>query len=225
MFARMIFVFIFICFFAPFVCFCEEKVTIKTYYPTPVGVYNQVTAITLASQVLSVGDINGDTDIDDADVPDITTAPGRAWILGRTGVGTNSPEALLHVSWDSAPSNRSIAVFESGPTAGDVQFHIKQEYGVSSFNAIELMAQDGTLLTPQDRQIILNPGGGNVGVGETNPQAALDVNGDMSIDRILQINIEESSPAVCDADNKGVITFDSAANVFKGCRDNLWWTF
>ncbi|MCM8787527.1 MAG: hypothetical protein NC935_05680 [Candidatus Omnitrophica bacterium] len=71
----------------------QETLTITTYYPAPVGVYNQ-----LVTRTLGVGDNNNDEQITALDAPNFNTNPGDVWIAGNVGIGTTNPQARLDVS-------------------------------------------------------------------------------------------------------------------------------
>ena len=76
-------------------CFAsDESITVTTYYPSPYGSYSY-----LQTDKLGVGDNNSDGIFTNADVP---TTSGDAWIKGRVGIGTNSPQAKLDISGPGA---------------------------------------------------------------------------------------------------------------------------
>ncbi len=71
----------------------QESVTLTTYYPAPVGVYQRLVTLTLG-----VGDSNASGTVDAADAPNPATNPGDAWIAGDVGLGTTNLRARLDVS-------------------------------------------------------------------------------------------------------------------------------
>ena len=75
----------------------QETITLTTYYPSPVGVYNR-----LVTNTLGVGNNDGDTAITIADTPDPASEPGDVWIAGNVGIGTmdTSGPAKLKVNGD-----------------------------------------------------------------------------------------------------------------------------
>ena len=115
--------------------------------------------------------------------------------IGRVGVGTNTPQSTFHVngsSWfqgDTSPlppgAGKGIVVGFSG----------EQGY-ISAF--------DYGAFTPKN--LLLNLGGGNVGIGTTNPQAKLDVAGTIKTN-ILQItggsDLAEKFEVAADVSNAG----------------------
>ena len=68
----------------------SEQLTITTYYPSPVGVYNDLQAYKLA-----VGDTDGDGQLTSADLPaDINDF----LVAGKVGIGTTTPGNTLDVN-------------------------------------------------------------------------------------------------------------------------------
>jgi hypothetical protein len=94
---------------------------------------------------------------------------------GRVGIGTNTPQAKFNVvgtSWFQGDTTPLPATAGKGVLIG-----FSGEFGyVSAF--------DYGAFVPKN--LLLNLGGGNVGIGTTNPQAKLDVAGTMKAN-ILQI--------------------------------------
>ncbi|MCM8774615.1 MAG: hypothetical protein NC820_07810, partial [Candidatus Omnitrophica bacterium] len=80
MFFKKVLVFLSICVSC---AFAQESITLTTYYPAPLGVYNR-----LEAQSLGVGDNNNDGTINITDVPN---NPGDVWIRGNVGIGTTNP--------------------------------------------------------------------------------------------------------------------------------------
>lgn len=62
--------------------FCDETMTITTYYPSPYGSYNQ-----LQTYMLGVGDNNNNGSLDANDVP---STQGDVWIAGNVGIGNGT---------------------------------------------------------------------------------------------------------------------------------------
>ncbi len=71
----------------------EETITITTFYPSPVGVYNR-----LITRALGVGDVNNDGQITETDSPDPTTNAGRLLVRGGIGIGTTNLQAVLDIN-------------------------------------------------------------------------------------------------------------------------------
>ena len=71
----------------PFCAFAvDEELTIATYYPSPYGSYNS-----LQSNMLGVGDYNGDGNFNSADVP---TTSGNIWSAGNVTIKAGSSLCL-----------------------------------------------------------------------------------------------------------------------------------
>ena len=79
---KSIFLFSVFLFFCSTFAFCDENITITTYYPSPYGSYNS-----LQVNNLGVGDVNADTAFTSADVP---SGSGNVWIAGKVGIGTGA---------------------------------------------------------------------------------------------------------------------------------------
>jgi hypothetical protein len=82
----LLFVFTFI----PFLAFCDETLTIATYYPSPYGSYNELS--TASNTYLATSS-------------------------GNVGIGTTSPTSKLHVAGLPVYANNAAAI-AGGLTAG-----------------------------------------------------------------------------------------------------------
>ncbi|MCM8823232.1 MAG: hypothetical protein NC822_00960, partial [Candidatus Omnitrophica bacterium] len=102
MFFKKVWVFLFISLSC---AFAQETITITTYYPAPLGVYNR-----LEAQSLGVGDNNNDGIVNTNDVP---PNAGDVWIRGNVGIGTTLPLDLLTISGNNADAG--IVSFNNNP--------------------------------------------------------------------------------------------------------------
>ncbi|OGY55958.1 MAG: hypothetical protein A2912_03180 [Candidatus Buchananbacteria bacterium RIFCSPLOWO2_01_FULL_40_23b] len=93
---------------------------------------------------------------------------------GSIGIGTTNPAKKLEVIGGNDEQALRIAE-ASGGTVGRLElgYNSASDYG-------RIQAWDQTA-TPQARNLILQPGGGNVGIGTTNPGSSLDVIGPSSL--------------------------------------------
>src|SRR5436190_201820 len=94
----------------------------------------------------------------------------------NVGIGTNSPQAKLHIS----ASDASIALFGPNPAGGKL-FVGASSTNQSAASTAQVITSDGNLhIDPalnkniylgfyQPKDIFLNPNGGNVGIGTTSP--------------------------------------------------------
>ena len=93
---------------------------------------------------------------------------------GNVGIGTSSPTQKLDIvgSYAAAGDSSGILKIRGGATGADTQLN----FGVSADNGYGWIQATDVGLT-NNINIILNPLGGNVGIGTTNPTARLHVSG------------------------------------------------
>lgn len=75
-----------------------EQMCVTTYYPSPNGSYDA-----LSVKRLSVGDTNGDGNVNASDVP---SSRGYLLVEDKLGIGTNAPTASLQILDTTAPQFR-----------------------------------------------------------------------------------------------------------------------
>ena len=98
---------------------------------------------------------------------------------GNVGIGTSSPQSLLHLEGGTATQNliasSGNAVFRMADSATS---GTRKEFTITvdnTNNRVDIQAVQQGVAT---RNITLNAGGGNVGIGTTSPTTLLDVNTD-----------------------------------------------
>ena len=101
---------------------------------------------------------------------------------GNVGIGTTSPNTMLHVDAAASPSPTYPTL---GTASGVLGLSINELHGMylgadgSSGNGwIQAMREDGTGTA---YNLSLQPSGGNVGIGETNPSQKLQVTGKIKV--------------------------------------------
>jgi hypothetical protein len=143
---------------------------------------------------LSSRHVDGKSFVDDSDddlflnwdkgthvvVGNLTGTPSSLWVSGDAGVGTSTPRNRLGVR--GRGTAEELLSFEDA--TGVTHWHINQNLGGTNrgLNFAETNVADGRLFLSD---------GGNVGVGTTDPQARLDVNG-----RILRNGDDFSSTGI-----------------------------
>ncbi len=105
------------------------------------------------------------------------TSSGNILVGGRVGIGTTSPTQKLDIvgSYAAAGDSSGILKIRGGATGTDTQLN----FGVSADNGYGWIQATDVGLT-NNINIILNPLGGNIGIGTTNPVARLQVAGNIS---------------------------------------------
>ena len=166
-------------------CVFAEDITITTYYPSPSGSYSS-----LQADKLGVGDNNADGLWTAADVP---TNAGEVWIRGSVGIGRTAPELKLHINavsagWPVASgTTQNYGSFRLGTndSNGILDFGVNGGSGawIQMTNRIDLSA-----VYP----LILNPNGGNVGIGTTAPVGKLHIVSNAA-DQNAYLNIENTA--------------------------------
>ncbi|MBU0502754.1 MAG: tail fiber domain-containing protein, partial [Candidatus Omnitrophota bacterium] len=130
--------------------FAEETITITTYYPSPYGSYYNLTA----SNNVTLANVTG----------------------SRVGIGTATPGTKLHVFQDQTtiPDNIALVTLESGGTATGGKGRVLDVYTTRGDGFTDgYIAQFRNSASTK----MYIRGDGRVGIGQTNPGAALDVNG------------------------------------------------
>ena len=120
------------------------------------------------------------------DTADIITEKVRFQNNGNVGIGTTSPEAKLDIQSASGGGN---AVYMRGGTYTNISFATgirflqpastinanRQFRFTSGDSALTIQGIDGSGSDATDTNLILQPSGGNVGIGTTTPRGNLDV--------------------------------------------------
>ena len=95
---------------------------------------------------------------------------------GNVGIGTSSPSAPLHLYATSAPHRGQLSISAPSNAAAFLSFYDGSDYGgyiLWHGTEHDFIIQNTNNENQGD--LVLNPNGGNVGLGTTNPQAKLDV--------------------------------------------------
>ena len=127
---------------------------------------------------------------------------------GNVGIGTTSPQSLLNLS-STNPTMRitstanSVAKLELQEVDGNGRGEL---YSNGSDNTFKINSQAGSLYLNGDYayNVLLATGGGNVGIGTTNPTAKLDINGNGANTTGLKISSLGTANYGIDLSNSGL---------------------
>ncbi|MDD5432876.1 MAG: hypothetical protein PHO70_07855, partial [Candidatus Omnitrophica bacterium] len=190
---RTIFSTVAIVLFSSTFCFAQEDITITTYYPSPSGNYNNL----FVTNGEAIGDTSGDGRVNATDLSPIA---GSLTASGRIGIGTNAPVARLDIlDSTNANNNEKLAIRRRG--VGDVGLSFQQN-GVAAFGLVHRAGVDGGLSFLNNywegpggggTEIMRILGGGNVGIGTSNPTVRLDVRDDTTNNRNIKLALKRTN--------------------------------
>ncbi|MBP9853366.1 MAG: tail fiber domain-containing protein [Candidatus Omnitrophica bacterium] len=169
-----------------------ETLTMTTYYPSPFGVYQSLRLAPNASAPACSGSTTGTMYVDTSNILQYCDGTSYStigeWILSGTdlyprsyedanvGIGTNEPDAKLHIFSDTDPT--AIRIQTGLLPSWELQANdTNPQKGFSIWSE-----SVGTVLS------ILPASGGLVGIQTTTPSSALEVNGDIELEDNLIFN-------------------------------------
>ena len=131
----------------------------------------------------------------------------RILSTGEVGIGTTTPAYPLEISTD----NKGLGITDSGDS-DNLRAYIGDSTGNGGYLNLYDDSEVANVLLRSYGDSYLN--GGNLGIGTTNPNTKLEVNG--------IIKTTPRASATCDAGSEGGIYYDSDDNNFYGCNSTDW---
>jgi hypothetical protein len=112
---------------------------------------------------------------------------------GNVGIGTTDPDSKLHVVTPSGAQATERSLIVGGTAVGQMQMRLGRHD--DGYTWIQSVAKQ----TSNDRALVFNPSGGNVGIGTTTPAEKLHVNGTIrtTIVNCGQLGTDANGNIVC----------------------------
>ena len=128
---------------------------------------------------------------------------GITYMNGNVGIGTTNPVTTLHINGSNV--NQQLIISDSTNTISQLILGTNYNSG-TQYSTIQSVQGTGNYKT-----LAINPNGGNVGIGTTNPSYKFQVEGDININLIVQKSTQSS--------------FGTLDNGNSGCfiGTNRWW--
>jgi hypothetical protein len=120
---------------------------------------------------------------------------------GSLGIGLTNPQYKLHVQDDIATTRNVLVGYQNGSTAG-VFITRNTEYGIPAVQSVTSTFGVGSLG--------INPGGGNVGIGISNPTAQLHTT---STVRFAGVGVGNTNTRLLSLDSQGNVAYRELATL------------
>ncbi|MBN1913947.1 MAG: hypothetical protein JW788_06060 [Candidatus Omnitrophica bacterium] len=183
---KKIFPALLICLFSiwsfPALVFCEENLTITTYYPSPYGSYKELSAHRMKVGINYSGDTVGNNNL---------------VVEGRIGIGTTNPAYGLEVEYPYAASGTEymLGAFNNSVNAGGIYLGYVGD-GVDAFRGRirsggNIPLELGTTNYPE--ALYIRASDGYIGIGTTGPIGKLSVIHDAAAPRPNHIFMSSTS--------------------------------
>jgi hypothetical protein len=123
---------------------------------------------------LGLGASAGRIEFDDVTVDEVNV------LNARMGIGTSTPVARLHIVDDLSAGNTSQFIIDNFFMNPGIGTYARGSFAVSNLGDLSISASsyDGNF---NNRNILLNPAGGYIGIGTNNPTVTLDIDGNAAI--------------------------------------------
>ncbi len=176
-----------------------DNLTITTYYPSPYGSYNE-----LSAKRMKIGNTYSSFPMSNSD-------NGKLIVEGRVGIGTTNPDRLLHLSSAGIASGLwSTGIKIENTDAGGRAYSL-----VSTNNGAGLGGGKFAIISDSDATVPLSidsSGDVAIGVWPANAGAKLDVNGQIKV----QGGTLGAGNVLTDVDGSGVASWQPVGGIPSG---------